>query len=165
MEKRMSAGEIIETLRLEPLEVEGGMFASTYQSPGMAGAKHMGSAIYFLLSGGAYSHLHRLPTDELYHFYMGDPVEMLTLLPDGSSEVRLLGPDLAAGQRPQIVVPANCWHGSRLLPGGQYALLGTTMSPGFAPGDYEHASREALLAAYPGQAHLIEALTGPVCYQ
>ncbi len=165
MEPRLSAEEIIRTLGLAPLEVEGGMFASTYQSPGMAGEKHMGSAIYYFLSGQAYSHLHRLPTDEIYHFYGGDPVELLKLMPDGSGEVLLLGPDLAAGQRPQVVVPAGCWQGSHLLAGGQYALMGTTMSPGFSPGDYEHASRETLLREYPRHAKRIEELTGPICYR
>ncbi|MDR1765176.1 MAG: cupin domain-containing protein [Lachnospiraceae bacterium] len=157
---KLTADEIIEMLGLGPMEVEGGMMRSTYRTRDMVGEKNMGSAIYFLLSGRAYSHMHRLPTDEVYHFYLGDPVEMLQLAPDGTGKRVLLGHDLAAGQVPQYVMPAGCWQGSRLADGGDYALMGTTMSPGFAPSDYEHGDADTLKREYPGFAGMIEKLTG-----
>ena len=77
--------KIIEILDLTPLSQEGGLFRSSYRSPGKVNGRDMGSAIYFMLTGQGYSHLHRLCTDEVYHFYAGDPVELLELLPDGTS--------------------------------------------------------------------------------
>ena len=132
--------KIIEILDLTPLSQEGGLFRSSYRSPAKADGRDMGSAIYFMLTGQGYSHLHRLCTDEVYHFYAGDPVELLELLPDGSSRVTVLGSDICAGQEVQHVVPAGAWQGSRLRPGGRYGLMGTTMSPGYEDSDYEHAS-------------------------
>lgn len=95
----------------------------------------------------------------MFHFYLGDPVEMLQLLPGGEGRVQVLGTDLAAGMRPQVVVPRGTWQGTRLLAGGRMALLGTTVSPGFDPSDYEHGGREELLAAYPAFRERIAALT------
>ena len=84
--KKPSIQEIIDLLGLEPLGREGGMFRSTYRSPAlMPDGSNAGSAIFFFLTANAYSHLHRLPTDELYHFYLGDPVELLELFPDGQA--------------------------------------------------------------------------------
>ncbi len=153
--------EIIKRLDLHPLEREGGLFRSTYRSSGKADGRDMGSAIYFMLTGEAYSHLHRLPTDEVYHFYSGDPVELLELLPDGSYHRVILGGDILSGQEVQYVVKAGNWQGSRLVDGGEYALMGTTMSPGFEPSDYEHAENpELLIEQYPEQEVMIKKLTG-----
>lgn len=160
------ADEIIRRLKLEPLEREGGLFRSTYRSPGKMGEKDMGSAIYFMLTGRGYSHMHRLVTDEVYHFYSGDPVELLELLPDGSAQVTILGADICAGQQVQYVVRAGNWQGSHLTDGGTYALMGTTMSPGFEPSDYEHAERpEELIRQYPQAQELIRQLTGETTYR
>ena len=94
--------------------------------------------------------MHRLNTDEIYHFYLGDPVEMLLLHPDGSGEIFLLGNDLGSGMRPQKVVRRGVWQGSRLVPGGMYgfALIGTTMAPGFEWHGFELGDREMLLDEY-----------------
>ena len=86
--------------------------------------------------------MHRLQTDEIFHFYLGDPVEMLQLGPDDSGKVLILGTNLLRGMRPQVIVPAGVWQGSRLLPGGRFALLGTTVSPGFERADYENGQRD-----------------------
>jgi len=80
-------------------------------------------------------------------------------LHEGKSEVHLLGTDFFAGQVPQLLVPAGVWQGSRLAPGGQFALLGTTMTPGFDFADYEQGRRSELISAYPQQRSLIEYLT------
>jgi len=162
---------IIELLQLEPLPVEGGHFRQTWIADEAIPAealptrygrpKPAGTAIYYLLTGEAdsFSAFHRLPTDEVYHFYLGDPVEQWLLHEGGRVERVLLGPDLAAGHRVQHVAPRGVWQGSRLVPGGRVALLGTTMAPGFDPGDYEGGVREALIARYPAAAGVIRALT------
>jgi len=87
--------------------------------------------------------------DEIFHFYTGDPVEMLLLEPGGPGRLVVLGPHLDAGHHPQVVVPGGQWQGSRLLPGGVAALLGTTMAPGFDAGDYEAGDPDALARAWP----------------
>jgi len=165
------ADQIVALLGLVPLPGEGGLFRQTYRAaetiPAVALPARYGSprrfatAIYYLLTDDpdSFSALHRLKTDEVYHFYLGDPVEMLLLNPDGGSEQVVLGQDLAAGQQVQFVVPAGAWQGSRLLPGGRHALLGTTLAPGYEQEDFELASRVDLLRDYPAEAALIRALT------
>jgi len=150
----LTAARLIELLRLEPLPVEGGHFRQTWRSDA-------GTAIYYLLSDDpdSFSAMHRLPTDEIYHFYLGDPVEMLLLHPDGRTENLTLGPDLLNGQHVQCVVPHGAWQGSRLRDGGRFALLGTTMAPGFDPSGYEGGSRERLIAEYPAAAAAVRRLT------
>jgi predicted cupin superfamily sugar epimerase len=100
-----------------------------------------------------------LQSDEVFHFYAGDAVEMLQLLPDGSGRVVRLGMNLAAGERPQVVVPRGVWQGSRLAPGGRWALLGCTVSPGFEFEDYASAGRAELAAKWPEFAAMIGTLT------
>ena len=149
----MTANEIKTLLKLEPHPVEGGYFRRTYTSKlnvevdreGISTTRAMGTAIYYLLGPGTFSEMHVLSSDELFHFYLGDPVEMLQIAPDGSSKRVLLGPDLAAGQHVQLVVPKNVWQGSRLVKGGSLALLGCSVSPGFEYADYETGRQEALL--------------------
>lgn len=167
----MTAAEIIALLGLTPLPIEGGYFRETWRSPltmhpGMlpmryTGDKFVGTAIYYLLTSDpdSFSALHRLPTDEIYHFYLGDPVEMLLLSAERGVQRAILGSNLAADQHVQFVVPAGTWQGSRLIAGGEYALLGTTMAPGFDPSDYEPASREELTNEFPAAADLIRTLT------
>lgn len=150
----LSAARLIELLRLEPLPVEGGHFRQTWRSAA-------GSAIYYLLSDDpdSFSALHRLPTDEVYHFYLGDPVEMLLLHPGGRVEQVTLGPDVLHGQQVQLVVPHGVWQGSRLREGGRFALLGTTMAPGFEPTDYVGGDHDELVESFPEAAEAIERLT------
>ena len=166
----LNANEIRKALGLQPLAVEGGYFAETYRSalvlaqPPLAsysGQRALSTAIYYLLTPDTFSAMHRLKGDELYHFYLGDPVEMLVLKPDGEAGTVLLGPDILSGMRLQYPVPAGAWQGSRLAPGGKFALMGTTMSPGFDPADFELGEREELSRRYPGYAAAIAALTRP----
>jgi predicted cupin superfamily sugar epimerase len=166
----LTAAQITALLGLEPLPHEGGLFRQTYRAveeipaaalpPRYGAPRRFATAIYYLLTDDpdSFSALHRLKTDEVYHFYLGDPAEMLLLHPDGGSERVVLGQDLGAGQQVQFVAPAGAWQGSRLRPGGRYALLGTTMAPGYEQDDFELGSREDLLRDYPAQAVLIRTL-------
>ena len=163
-DKSLTPQEIAQFLELSPLDREGGMFRRTWESTERWEHKAAGSAIYFLLTANSFSHLHRLPSDEVYHFYLGDAVELTLLGPNGEVKQILLGRDLRAGQVPQAVAPAGWWQGSRLLPGGKYALLGTTMAPGYEDEDYEHGSADHLKALYPSAAEIIDQLTGTAVY-
>jgi uncharacterized protein len=159
----LTADQIKSLLKLEPHPVEGGFFRRTYTSPGSLhlprGTRAQGTAIYYLLEPGTFSEMHVLDSDEIFHFYLGDPVEMLQLQPDGSSAVFTLGPDLAAGQHVQLVVPAGVWQGTRLLGDGQVALLGCSVTPGFDLADYRNGSSAELTAKWPAQADRIKKLT------
>jgi uncharacterized protein len=165
----LTVAQIQDLLKLRPLPVEGGFFAEAYRSerkladdaPASCcpGERPLSTAIYYLLTPDTFSALHRLRSDEIFHFYLGDPVEMLMLKAAGTAEAVVLGPDVLSNQRLQHVVPAGTWQGSRLAPGGRYALLGTTMAPGFDPQDYEPGDREKLSACYPCYTPLIAMLT------
>jgi uncharacterized protein len=100
-----------------------------------------------------------LPGDEVFHFYLGSPVQMLQLWPDGSHRTVVLGPDVLAGQLPQCVVPAGVWQGTRLLGDDGFALLGATMAPGFDYADYVAASRARLSSTWPAAEMEIRQLT------
>ena len=159
----LDAAQIVRLLNLAPLPLEGGFYCETYRSeqsfaPGapFVGLRARSTAIYYLLTADTFSAVHRLPGDETFHFYLGDPVVMLMLRPDGVGETVRLGPDLER-MKVQHTVPANTWQATRLLPGGAWALLGTTMSPGFEFGDYE-AGTDALAEEYPEWAEDIRSL-------
>jgi predicted cupin superfamily sugar epimerase len=162
--------ELIRFLHLEPLPREGGWYRETYRSalqlpthvltPRYHAARSAGTAIYYLLTPDTFSALHRLPADEVFHFYLGDPVEMLQLAPtpEDGGRIVTLGSDVLTGQEVQTVVPAGVWQGSILRAGGAFALMGTTMAPGFDFADYEAAQRDVLSAAYPTFAERIRRL-------
>jgi hypothetical protein len=103
--------------------------------------------------------MHVLASDEMFHFYLGDPVEMLQLYPDGRSAVFTLGRDLMAGERVQLVVPAGVWQGTRLKGDGKVALLGCTVTPGFDFADYRTGSYAVLAGQWPAEAERIRQLT------
>ncbi len=167
--REMAAGGVIRLLGLKPLQPEGGYFRETYRSRESfraaalpvryRGKRSHGTAIYFLLTPDTFSALHRLKSDEVYHFYAGDPVELLVLQPGRESAIRTLGSDLTKRQRPQLVVPRGAWQGARLARGGSWALLGTTVAPGFEYADFELGRRTALVRSWPAHAKLITALT------
>ena len=168
---RINADVLIRELGLEPLPVEGGHFRQTYKSHETVSIAQDGqdkpflkprsTAILYLLSADpdSFSAIHKLPADEIYHFYLGDPVELLLLRQDGTSEIVTLGHDVPNGQQIQFTVPAGAWQGSRLVPGGDFALMGTTMTPGFINEDYLPGEGEALARQYPDRAGLIASLT------
>jgi predicted cupin superfamily sugar epimerase len=159
----MTAEEIKTLLKLEAHPVEGGYFRRTYTSKLNVelerGERAMGTAIYYLLEPGTFSEMHVLTSDELFHFYLGDPVEMLQLWPNGETKIVILGSDLAAGHEVQHLVPAGVWQGTRLIGDGKVALLGCSVVPGFDHADYTNASYSELAAKWPEQADLIKELT------
>jgi len=161
--KPMSADEIKALLHLQPHPVEGGWYRRTYTSDVsvalLRGVRPYGTAIYYLLEEGTFSEMHVLASDEIFHFYLGDPVEMLQLLPDGGSALLTLGPDLRAGHYVQLTVPAGIWQGTRIVDGGKVALLGCTVTPGFDFADYRSGKYEELAAGWPLEAARIKALT------
>lgn len=166
----MTADDIKQQLGLIPHPREGGWFIETWRSNEILapssfaegrypGPRRTATAIYYLLEPHTFSEMHRLRSDEVFHHYAGDPVEMLQLASHQEGRRVILGRDLAAGERPQVLVERNIWQGSRLVPGGSWALLGCTVSPGFEYEDYDSGSRSELLAAWPKWAGLITALT------
>ncbi|MCX6046357.1 MAG: cupin domain-containing protein [Chloroflexi bacterium] len=167
----LTVEDLLQLYQFEALPVEGGIFKQIYlpaeRIPQAAlparytSDKPFGTAILYLLTDdpNSFSALHRLPTDEIYHFYLGDPVEILQLYPDGSSQRVILGQDVLHGQQVQYVAPRDVWMGSHLLPGGKFALIGTTMAPGFTNDDYVGGERAALIEQYPQETALITRLT------
>ncbi len=133
-------------LELSPLPEEGGMFRNTLDDGNS-------TAIYFLLERGRPTMFHRLPGPEVFHFYAGDPARLITLAGDGSVEERRLGPDLEAGERPQVIVSGGTWQAAAT--DGDWTLLGTTMAPGFRDADFELGARADLTAGWPDAAGLI----------
>ncbi len=167
----LSADDLIARLGLAPLPWEGGYYRETWRAsvafadgalPGAYdGPRDAGTAIYYLLTPDTLSKLHRLPSDEVFHFYLGDPVDLTLLGPDGGAQTHVLGSDLMGGQHVQFVVPGNTWFGARLSAGAThgYALMGTTVAPGFDFKDLEIGDADALIAEYPDAAAIIRALT------
>lgn len=157
----MTADEVAALLGLEPMGAEQLSFRRYYASPDLLpDGRPMATAIVCLLAAGpdAFSDFHRLPTDEIWHFHLGDPVELVLLSPDGSDTTVILGTDLRAGETPFAVVPAGCWMGARLR-SGDWAVFGCTMSPGFAPSDFEGAEPDQLIAGWPHRRADIVAMT------
>ena len=166
----MTAEEVKKLLGLKPHPREGGWYVRTYEATEMvataafsdgryAGARRTGTAIYYLLEPETFSEMHRLQSDEVFHFYAGDAVEMLQLREGRRGATIVIGNDLLRGQRPQAVVERGVWQGSRLVKGGRWALLGCTVSPGFEFEDYETGERAELCAGWPEFAEEIRALT------
>ena len=163
----LSATQLIDLLQLEPLPHEGGYFRRTYLAEDRITAEGLperygrsmpiSSCIYYLITPKNFSTMHRLQTDEIYHFYYGDPMELLLLYPNGDGEIVRLGTDFGAGMRPQLVVPRDVWQGSIIQPNGTfgYALIGTTMAPGYDNESFELGIKDQLLALYPDFAEEI----------
>jgi len=162
MTGRPSVAQLRELWGLTKLPQEDVLFVQTYDSRDRgADGKPVCNAMVAVLTDepGSFSDMHRLPTDELWHFYLGDPIELLLLHPDGHDELRVLGTDVLGGQLIQTVVPSGTWMGARLRPGGEYGVYGNTMAPGFVPSDFEPAGAAELIDRWPHRAELVRALT------
>jgi predicted cupin superfamily sugar epimerase len=165
----VTAEQIIEFFGMQPLPAEGGFYVETYRAQEKIGSntlparytgpRHFGTAILYLLTPETFSALHRVQSDEVFHFYLGDPVTMVQLHGDRTSEVITLGRDILDGQRIQVTVPKDTWQGCFLSEGGKFALMGTTVAPGFEFADFEPANREELLEQYGDRREIIFRLT------
>ena len=164
------AKAIIDHLGMENIPHEGPWFLETHKSKDIiegalaerySSPRYAHTAIYAVLTHDDFSAMHRLATDELWHFYAGEPAQILLLFPDGHGEIRTFGSDLLAGQEPQIMAPAGVWMGARSIgpPETAWTLAGNTLSPGFEYEDYEPGYRKELIEQYPDFAEIISALT------
>ena len=156
---------LIETLGMQA-HPERGYYVETYRSPfavtGEAGAARAAStAIYFLVTREQpTTYLHRLLSDELFHLYEGGPLDVL-LLGEGAGDVKRLGTDVLAGERPQLVIRAGTWFAVELAPGASHCLFGCTVAPGFDFADFELSAGPELAARYPAHTARIARMTRP----
>ncbi|MFK8250720.1 cupin domain-containing protein [Ancylobacter terrae] len=170
MSRALSSDDVIALLGLEP-GATCGFVRLTYVArdriaPGglpapFEGGRPMGSALYFLVTPQAPVQLHRIRNDQLYHYYLGDPLEVLLLHEDGSSAKVVVGPDIAAGQRVQLLIPGGTFHTARLVAGGRWFLGASTEWPGVEPQDVEIATADALAARFRAVAEEIRTYPVP----
>jgi len=163
-----TAQTYIQALQLLP-HPEGGFYRETYRSlqtvavaqaaDGAPVPRHVSTGIYFLLEHGNFSAFHKIRSDEMWHFYAGDALEVLELADDGSLRCTRLGQDMGQGEVFQHVVPAHTWFASRVAGGGAFSLVGCTVAPGFDFADFDMADRAALLADFPQHRQTITELT------
>jgi len=165
----MTADEIIKFFDMKPLQPEGGFYIETYRATEkikktsmpipLSNDRNISTAILYLLPANIISSFHRLKTDEIFHFYLGDSVTMIQLCPDGKCDKMTLGSDILKGQKVQVLIPKGTWQGSFVNHGGKFALMGCTVAPGFDPADFEQAQRAQLLKQFPNHAEWINKLT------
>ena len=170
--ERPTQAEIIELLGLQA-NATCGFVRNTYTSemqiePGglpapFADAHPLGSGLYFLVTPHAPVRPHRIHNDQLYHYYLGDPLELFLLHSDGPAERVVVGPDIKAGHKVQLLIPGNTFHTARLLEAGEWFLGGSTEWPGVVPGeDVEIGDAEKLASQHPGVAEEIRAIVDSV---
>lgn len=169
---RLTAEEVIHHLGLIPLPGEGGYFRETYRSELSIKGRSLPvryqsadraslTAIYYLLTPGTFSALHRLKSDEIYFFHAGDPIAISVVTPEGLHSQTILSNRLEVGQQCQVVVPAEAWQGSRLISGGSWGLVGTSVSPGFEFADCELARVEHIKSWSRETRQAVESLLAP----
>ena len=168
----MSAEDVVKLLELQP-NATCGFVRVTFLSPlaiapgglppPFAGGRPLGSVLYFLVTATAPVRLHRIRNGQLYHYYLGDPLEVFMLHEDGTVEHVIVGPDIRNGQRVQLHIPGNTFHTARLLGDGRWFLGGSTEWPGVVPAeDVEIGDLDALAARYPSAAAEMRAIAASV---
>jgi len=163
----ISPEQLIQQYELVP-HPEGGWYKETYRSKEaiaaaalperFTGPRVFSTAIYFLLEAGNFSAFHKIKSDECWHFYTGDPLEVYVLKPEGNLDVIHLGSDISKQQVFQYVVPANCWFASRPSAGSKFSFVGCTVAPGFDFADFELATADTLTDEFPQHKDLIQSL-------
>lgn len=169
--EKMNTPTVDELVKIHDLQPhpEGGYFKETYRAGGAVaqqalpksfkGNRNFSTAIYFLLPEGNKSLLHRIPSDEVWHFYLGDPLTIVQIGPEGDVEKIVLGQNVSKGEKLQHVVPAGFWFGAYPNPGSRYSFVGCTVAPGFDFADFEMGDRAKLLKKFPKAKEAIELLT------
>lgn len=164
---RATAADWIGRLDLQA-HPEGGFYRESYRAAasfagevneGFPAGRSHGTAIYFLLERGNFSAFHRIRSDELWHFYDGDGLDIHVIDPDGRYRCLRLGLDIENGQLPQAVVPAGCWFASEVAGQGSFALVGCTVAPGFDFADFELGTARQLSSLFPGYQPLVRRMT------
>ena len=165
---KLSSSQIQQLLQLAPPTTCGFVsepYRSGWQIPqsalpaGYEGGRSLGNVFYFLVTPEARVLLHRIRSHQMYHHYLGDPLDVLLLYADGRSEVKRVGADLAAGMRPQLFIPGGTFHTARVAAGGEYALLGTSVWLRAEPADVELGEIDQLTAIFPAARDEIAAFT------
>lgn len=160
----MTESDIIKHYDLSP-HPEGGFYRRTYASPVATAFRGSNrpvcTAILFLLKAGQYSRLHRIPQDEMWHFYLGGPLRLATITPDGEAHEVILGQNILADQMVQYTVAAGSWFGATPAENSAYSLVGCTVAPGFCLDELELGDEKNLLAHFPSARHVIEEFCPP----
>jgi predicted cupin superfamily sugar epimerase len=165
--KKITPQQLVEKLKLLP-HPEGGWYRETYRSSdsfagnnlplGFEGVRSFSTAIYFLLEKGNFSAFHRIKSDECWHFYSGQSLDIFIIHPNGIFETISLGPEIEREEQFQFVVPANTWFASRPSEKSEYCLVGCTVAPGFDFNDFELANADALCKEFPQHEQIIKSL-------
>lgn len=155
---------LIQLYNLQP-HPEGGWYRQTYKCEEkvaamalperFSGDRSFSTAIYFLLEKGNFSTFHRIKSDECWHFYSGDPLQIYIIQQNGTLDIITLGNDFEKAQSFQYVVPANCWFASRPATGSSYCFVGCTVSPGFEFDDFELGDANELSSSFPQHKAII----------
>ena len=163
----MNADQIISNLNLEA-HPEGGYFRETYRSgtflsesnlPDYPGGRNLATVIYFLLKSGQQSAFHRLRSDEFWYWHFESSLEVYIIHPDGNLQKELMGSNIEAGERPQLLLPAGTWFAAKCAEQDSFTLISCSVAPGFSFEDFELAEREKLIQQFPQHSSLITELT------
>lgn len=162
----ITVDELVKIYNMEP-HPEGGYYKEIYRSsstipanvlPEHGGNRNYCTDIYYLLPKGSISKIHKIKSDEMWHFYLGDPMTLVLLSIDGGVKKITLGHDVKSGEMVQYPVPAGHWFGAYPNPGSRFSFVGCTVAPGFDFADFELGNREQLLKEYPHAKEVIELL-------
>lgn len=164
--------EIIEKLHLVPLIGEGGMWARVYASDeyvkanefiGRDSDRPICNTIYFLLTNNSFSSMHKLKSDEIWYYHMGPSLKMLLINEDGTSSIKILGPNIDKGERPQIAIKRGTWQGATMIEDGEYTLVSTSEAPSYCDSDYTLGTYDELKDfVKEDEIELLKRLTGEI---
>tara|TARA_B100000780_G_C20882431_1_gene351060 strand:+ start:91 stop:600 length:510 start_codon:yes stop_codon:yes gene_type:complete len=158
----LTVESLVTKFNLQP-HPEGGFYAETYRGDTTVeasyGTRSSSTAIYFLITPGSVSRLHRIAADEVWHFYLGGPMTVVEISEDGNKKETILGQNIMANEKVQYTVKAGTWFGSYPCDASDFSFVGCTVAPGFDFQDFELASRTVLVKQFPQHKDAIERLT------